>query len=98
MDRGHVSADQPRAARHPAYRRPRHPFRGPAAVPARSPAHSVGGRRDWRKMATEPQPGELLPVGMEQADDGGQAQASKIADGITISEVAIPNPSNQRSW
>src|SRR6266581_4709691 len=84
MDRGHVSADQPRAARHPAYRRPRHPFGDSAVVPARPPAEPVGSRRDRRKMATEPQPGEFLPVGLEQADDRGQTQGSKATAGVTM--------------
>src|SRR5438128_3562132 len=97
MDRGHVSADQPRAAGHPAYRRPRHPFRGPAAIPTRPPAQPVGSRGDRRKLATEPQPGELLSLGLEQAYHRGQAQASETTDGVAIREMANANPP-QRSW
>src|SRR4029077_13693578 len=68
MDGGYLPDDQPRAPGHSPDWRPRDPVRGPAPVPAGPPPDAERGRGDRREMATEPQPGEPLLVGIDPAN------------------------------
>src|SRR4029077_232354 len=68
MDGGYVPADHPRAPGHSPDWRPRDPVRGTAPVPAGPPPDAERGRGDRREIATEPQPGEPLLVGIDPAN------------------------------